>query len=343
MCRGLARSAPRPGELRERERVRLLRRLRRSLVADPVEEAASSDAPSARSRSRQSCVRVLEADREPEQAGRHARALPARPRLDARRDAAEARHVRDQLRRRLDAARGLGVGDVEGEEAAEPGIADRRRRPGATRRRSAIALALAVWRATRTSSVSSPRRRSQAVSAAGTGPVRDRNSSSRAASSGSLADDGADERVVVPGEVLRRRVDREVAAELERADVERRRSGRVAHDARGMRGRRLEVRHRQERVRRRLEPDEVDAVGRRARLVELDLLDAPAARARRASRPCRSSAPSASATVCPGESSASTTDVHAAAPEEKSSASPPSSSPSRARPRPASGSRSASR
>ena len=110
---------------------------------------------------------------------------------------------------------------------------------------------------------------------------------------------------------------------------ERRRGRRVADDARRMRRRRLEARHREERVRRGLEPDEIDAVGRRAGLVELDRLDAPAARARRACTRCRSRRPPRARPSDRGRASARITDVHAAAPDEKSSASPPSSSPSR--------------
>ena len=59
----------------------------------------------------------------------------------------------------------------------------------------------------------------------------------------------------------------------------------------GMRGGGLEVGHRQERVRRRLEPDELHAVRRRARLVELDDARAPSARARRRAGRCRSTRP----------------------------------------------------
>ena len=114
------------------------------------------------------------------------------------------------------------------------------------------------------------------MSEAGTGPVRDRNSSSRAASSAHPAHERAHEGVVVPGEVLRGRVERDVAAVLERPDVERRRRRRVADDTRRMSGRGSEVRQREKRIRRRLQPDEVDAVRRRAGLVELDLLDPPA-------------------------------------------------------------------
>ena len=67
----------------------------------------------------------------------------------------------------------------------------------------------------------------------------------------------------------------EVGAVLERAQVDRRRRGRVDHDAGGMRSRGLEVRHGQERIRRRFEPDHIRALGRRTRLVELDVAHAP--------------------------------------------------------------------
>ena len=88
--------------------------------------------------------------------------------------------------------------------------------------------------------------------------------------------DRADQDVRVAAEVLGRAVDSEVGAALERAQVDGRRRGRVDHDAarRGRRG--LKVRHGQKRVRGRLEPDQVDAVRRRAGLVELDEAEAPA-------------------------------------------------------------------
>ena len=63
------------------------------------------------------------------------------------------------------------------------------------------------------------------------------------------------------GEVLRRAVDDEVGAVLERAEVDRRRHGRIDDDGRGVGGGRFEIRHREVRVRRRLEPDEVGASG----------------------------------------------------------------------------------
>ena len=70
---------------------------------------------------------------------------------------------------------------------------------------------------------------------------------------------------------------REVSASLEWAEVDGCRDGRVDDDGRGVRGRGLEVRHRQERVRRRLEPDELHALRRGPGLIELDVLEAPLA------------------------------------------------------------------
>ena len=93
---------------------------------------------------------------------------------------------------------------------------------------------------------------------------------------GALADDGAEEHVVVAGEILRRGVEDEVAAELEWPQVDGRRRGRVADDETRVRRGRFEVGHRQERIRRRLDPDEVGACGRRAGLVEEDVLEPPA-------------------------------------------------------------------
>ena len=89
--------------------------------------------------------------------------------------------------------------------------------------------------------------------------------------------DGGDagEQVVVAGEHLRGAVQRDVAAPLERAQPERRRERRVADDRCRVRGGRLEVGHRQHRVRRRLDQDQVGVGGRRARLVVLDHLDPP--------------------------------------------------------------------
>ena len=83
------------------------------------------------------------------------------------------------------------------------------------------------------------------------------------------------DQVVVTGEHLGGAVQRDVAAALERPQPQRRRERGVAHDGGRVRGSRLEVRHRQHRVRRRLEQDQVDARGRRSRLVVLDHLDPP--------------------------------------------------------------------
>ena len=77
-------------------------------------------------------------------------------------------------------------------------------------------------------------------------------------------------------EVLRRRVQREVGAVLQRTQVDGRRHGRVDDERRRVRGGRLEIRHRQERIRRRLDPDELHAVRRRSGLVELDVAEPPA-------------------------------------------------------------------
>ena len=77
-------------------------------------------------------------------------------------------------------------------------------------------------------------------------------------------------------QVLRGAVHGVVGAVLERTKVDGRRRGRVDDDAAGVRGGGLEVRHGQERIRGRLEPDEVGAGRRRARLVELDEAQAPA-------------------------------------------------------------------
>ena len=90
-----------------------------------------------------------------------------------------------------------------------------------------------------------------------------------------LADDGAEQRIVMAGEVLRRAVENEIRSQLERSEVDRRRRGRVDDDLCRMKRGRLEIRHRQKGVRRRFEPDEVDSVRRRSRLVELDDAKAP--------------------------------------------------------------------
>ena len=80
---------------------------------------------------------------------------------------------------------------------------------------------------------------------------------------------------MVAAEELRRAVQREVGPALEWAHVDRGCRRRVHHDPRWVRGRRIEVRHRQERVGRRLEPDQVRVGRRRPGLVELDEAHSP--------------------------------------------------------------------
>ena len=90
-----------------------------------------------------------------------------------------------------------------------------------------------------------------------------------------LADDDAEHDVAVSAEVLRGAVQDVVDAVLEGPEVDRRRGRGVDDDACGMCGCGLEVGHREEGIRRRFEPDEVDATWWRARLVELDDSQAP--------------------------------------------------------------------
>jgi hypothetical protein len=66
-------------------------------------------------------------------------------------------------------------------------------------------------------------------------------------------------------------VDDQVAAVLERAQVHRRGGGGIADDEAVVGGGRFEVGHRQQRVRRRLDPDDVGLGGRRPALVEEDV------------------------------------------------------------------------
>ena len=89
------------------------------------------------------------------------------------------------------------------------------------------------------------------------------------------ADHSAEQRVVVAGEVLRGAVQDEVGTVLQGPQVDGRGRGRVDDDGRGVGGGSLEIRHREERVGGRLQPDELDAFGRHARLVELDDAEAP--------------------------------------------------------------------
>ena len=93
------------------------------------------------------------------------------------------------------------------------------------------------------------------------------------------------------GEDLRRTVEGDIAAVLERADTQRRGHGRVADDDRGMRRGGIEVGHGQQGVGRRLEEDEVCGCRRRPGLVELDHDDAPSRRGGRTAADARSTHP----------------------------------------------------
>ena len=168
----------------------------------------------------------------------------------------------------------LGAGDVEGEEPADAGVANlvhRRVLPKALRQLGR-GLGLA------------PDARLERLEAAEEEGARVGGGDDAGARAellqafgilGPLCDDHAEQYVVVAAEVLRRAVEHEVRAVLDRPQVDGRGGGRVDDDAGGMRSGGLEVGHRQERIRRSLEPDEVDIVGRGAGLVELDVTQAP--------------------------------------------------------------------
>ena len=273
-------------------------------------------------------VDVLEADAEAQQAGRDAVALPAGARLEHRLRAAEARRVDDQPRPRLD---------------PRAPLRRRRRRTRAARRSPDSArllsrdgrpagaqarVAVSVCRRTRTSSVRRPRSSSQHGSGAATIPVLERNVEQPLRVLLARAHDRAEQHVRVAAEVLRRAVHDEVGAVLERPQEHRRRGRRVDDDRGGMRRGGLQVGHRQERVRRRLQPDQVGVRAAAARSGRTRRSADPSARAPGRGRSCRSSSPRRARSSAPGEQNASTSAVAAPVPEAKSSAWPPSSSPS---------------
>ena len=175
---------------------------------------------------------------------------------------------------RLDLSRGLGVRHVEREQPAEARVAhDLDRRVVAQPLREHLRggrdplhahskrLEAAEQQPARIRCGDDPRERAELPQ-----PVR---------VLGRPADDRAEKDVVVAAEVLGRAVHREVGAVLERPQVDGRRGRRVDDHARRVRRSRLEVGHRQERVRGRLQEDEVGAVRRRPGLVELDVAQAP--------------------------------------------------------------------
>src|SRR5581483_244300 len=232
-------------------------------------------------------VDILEPDAQAEKILGNAVAFPPVPGLHDGVDATEARRVRDQEGGGLDPP---GVtAHVEREEAAEAAVerprgerigtearvtdAFDRRMGGEPARELERALGLAA---------NAEVERLQAAEEE-PGRVRRRD---RPAQSAQLADareivpaarhERAEQDVVVPAEVLRRAVEDEVGAVLERSQEGRRRSGGVDDHDGGMGSRRLEIRKRQERIGRCLEPDEVGALRRRACLFELDDAQSPA-------------------------------------------------------------------
>src|SRR5665213_3486855 len=114
-------------------------------------------------------------------------------------------------------------------------------------------------------------------------------------------------------EVLRRRMDDDVSAFVERVQVDGGRDRGVADDQSGMSVQRLPVGHRQYRVRGHLDPDDL-RVGRRARLVELDEAQSPGLELPEEHGGAQY-APSASAIVVPGLASARTIAVSAPIPD----------------------------
>ena len=183
--------------------------------------------------------------------------------------------MRDHLRRRLDRAR-VAV-HVEREQAAEAADSGTVSTFG-----MGLEPARELARPSRSGGERGPRASSARGGAARPGPARRRCPSGRGTRAGGSSSSVTRQTTApsstsrVPAEVLRRAVQHEVGAALERPQVDRRRGRRVDHDRRRMRGGGLEVGHREERVRRRLQPDELDAVGRRPGLVELHVLEAPA-------------------------------------------------------------------
>ncbi len=229
---------------------------------------------SARSRSVHSTSRGSSADREPEQPGGAALSLPAVPRLELRARAAQARRVLDRGRRHLHAPGRCGVGDVERDQEPEAGVArgDHGGVGGETVRELARGrlhapepylerLQPAFQQPGRVGRRDEPHEPAGQVE-----PLEE----------GVVAYDGdSGEEVVVAAEHLRRAVQRDVAALLERSEPHRRRKRRVADHRCAMRGARLEVRHRQHRVRGRLDQDQIRVSGGRTSLVELDGVQPP--------------------------------------------------------------------
>ena len=223
--------------------------------------------------------------------GRDAVALPAMASLELGVRAAEARRVPRQAHGPLHPPRRLAVGDVERDQEREPRVAhglDRRmcRRALGEHPRASPPGARGAPRGSRARAGRARRCRPGRRSRRGVG-----SEWSRSRRLGVACDGDAGEHVVVAREHLRRRVEDDVAAVVERTEAKRRGDGRVADDRSGVRDGRLEIGHRQDRVRGRLDEDQVGAGGRRARLVELDDAARPTAPGGRAACDGRSTRP----------------------------------------------------
>ena len=170
--------------------------------------------------------------------------------------------------------------------------------------RRASSAALAPARSTRRCRVRSPRSASQASNGPAIAPCSVRwRVQPRARASSSRRDRGAEQDVGVPGEVLRHRVHDDVGAELERPLQQRRRE-RVVHRqqraaARGPPRPARQVGDLEQRVRRRLEPEQVGAVQRGGDGVGVGDRR-PAARSRPAGRQLGRRAAAVPCTACRG-------------------------------------------
>ena len=191
---------------------------------------------------------------------------------------------------RLDPPRLVGIGDVERHQRAEAGVADDLTAGWSPEPVGEQTRALGLPGEAHLQRLEPAEQEPGDVRAPRSSPVRERNSSTRAAVSVLAKTSAPTSASSCPARYFVAEWSAMSQPRSSGLTLERRRRRRVAEDERRVRGRGLEVRHRQERVRGRLEPDEVDAVGRRPGLVELDVPDAPALELAE-QRPCRSTRP----------------------------------------------------
>ena len=186
-----------------------------------------------------------------------AEALREYPHLSARDQRGGVLGVAGEERDHPAEAAHLPRGDLVARVVGQPGEEDalHGRVPA---RKAATACAFSEWRSMRMASVLRPRRTSQQSNGPGTAPSDFCRNLRRSAIVGSFV--AAKPPITSEAaEVLRRRVDDDVGAQLERAlQVRRRERCRRPRGADGVRGfgRLADVDHVQERVRRRLEPDQ---------------------------------------------------------------------------------------